>query len=719
MTTSTAIRREIPFAAGLQILSSVQEGGEAALSEYASCIVPLLNALRWRGEERHLAEAVPHFSENLDLDGVIDLFANLSITMRPVRIRLNRLEDGMIPCLFVPDTGSVQVIIADDLQGLRIYDASSRSESVIEARSISGTAYIARQVSEQASETAGQLSWVSRLFFRFSNIWLTVFLITGAFNVLSLATPLFIMVIYDGVIPSGSTTQLMFFVVGILCAFGFELVFRFLRARLLAHIAGRIDYAIGTATFRQVLHLPALYTEGAPVGGQLARLREFESVREFFTGPLAEALLDLPFVVLFLAVIALIGGVLVVVPIVMGIAFVVLHLLMAPGMRRAVASSGRHRSELQQMMVETISGIRTLKLSARYRNWIDRYRAVSADAALAEFRNTLLTNAINALSQAMMLSAGMALVCIGAFLAMNGELSMGALIAVMALGWRSLSPLQSGFLALNRAEQLRTAFRQINALLRLNPERLAGHVPPRRAIYGELSFVGVSHRYSGETDPVLLGITFSISPGEVVMVTGRNGSGKSTLLKLASGLYRVQSGAVMVDGTDIRQIDPIDLRQNIGVMPQEPEFFYGTINQNLRMAVPTATDEQIRAVTKEALAHDEILALPDGFETRLNERLLSELPIGFRQKLSLSRALLRNSRLLILDEPGQALDQLGDAALIDAIENRRGRTSILMVTHRPTHLRRADRVIVLEHGRIDFNGPSEAYFKKLEMGARG
>ena len=514
-----------------------------------------------------------------------------------------------------------------------------------------------------------------------------------------------------------STTQLIYFVVGILCAFGFEMLFRLLRARLLAHIAGRIDYAIGTATFRQVLHLPALYTEGAPVGGQLARLREFESVREFFTGPLAEALLDLPFVILFLAVIALIGGSLVAVPIVVGILFVALHLALAPGMRRAVAASGQHRSELQQMMVETISGIRTLKLAARYRNWIDRYRTVSADAALAEFRNTLLTNVVNALAQAMMLSAGMALVCIGAYLAMNGEMTMGALIAVMALGWRSLSPLQSAFLALNRTEQLRTAFKQINTLLRLNPERLAGHVPPRRVLYGELAFVGVNHRYSGDSDPVLLGISFSISPGEVLMVTGRNGSGKSTLLKLAAGLYRVQSGLVMIDGTDIRQIDPIDLRQNLGFMPQEPEFFYGTISQNLRMAVPTATDEQIRAVTQEARAHDEILALPEGFETRLNERLLSELPMAFRQKLSLSRALLRESRLLILDEPGQSLDYAGDAALIEAIENRRGRTSILMVSHRPNHLRRADRVIALEHGRIDFIGPPEAYLKKLETGA--
>lgn len=170
MSVNAAIRREIPFAAGLRILSSVQEGGEAALSEYASCIVPLLNALRWRGEQRHLAEAVPHFSENLDLDGVVDLFANLNIAMRPTRIRQDRLQEGMIPCLFVPDAGAARVIIADEPEGLRIYDGGSQAESVVEARPLAGTAYIARQVAEPVAEAAGQMSWIARLFFRFSNI---------------------------------------------------------------------------------------------------------------------------------------------------------------------------------------------------------------------------------------------------------------------------------------------------------------------------------------------------------------------------------------------------------------------------------------------------------------------------------------------------------------------------------------------------------------------
>ena len=717
-TGAEAVRRAIPVEAGMRILSSFSAGGDQALSEYANCVVPLLNALGWRGDHRHVAEAVPHFSDNLDLDGFRTVLANLNFALHPFRVRQDHLEPGMLPCLFVPDVGSVRVVQSATEDGYQVYDGWWRRERQSQGRSLRGTAYIAKPVEpRQGAAKPDTENWMAATFRRFSGVTAQILLVTAMFNILSLTTPLFIMVTYDRIIPSGSTRQLLYFLAGILIALGLELAFRSLRSRSLAHVAGRIDHLIGSASFQHVLYLPAMYTETAPVGSQMARLKEFESVREFFTGPLAESLLDLPFVLLFLAVIAVIGGPLALVLLVVAMMFVALHFALAPKMRRLVSASNHVRSDLQQFLVEAMNDVRTIKFMGAETLWRDRFRRLSAEVAIADFRHGLISHLVQILGQMLMLTSGIALVAFGAMRVMDDALSMGGLIAVMALGWRALSPLQSGFLALGRSEQIRAAFRQINQLMRLAPERIPGTVPPRRFIGGSITFSFVSHRYSPESDPVLFGISFKVNQGEVVAVTGPNGSGKSTVSKLAAGLYRPQTGAVLIDGIDIRQIDPIDLRQNIGVVPQTNHFFYGTIAQNLRLAVPTATDAEIVEAAHEARVYDDIMALAEGFETRLSEQVLHELPAGFKQKLSLARAYVRQAPILILDEPAQTLDEDGDKALMASIARRRGKSTILIVTHRPSHMRLADRLVVLRAGKVQFDGPPHQFLDRPEAAA--
>ncbi len=706
----TAIRKDIPLSTGMQILSSFQDGGAEALSGFAHCVVPLLNALRWRGDHRHVAEAVPHFTDNLDLDGFRAVLANLNYALRPVRTRHDRLTQTMVPCVFVPDAGSVRVILEARQDGVLVFDSETRSERFEPGEKLRGTAYIAMPVEpEDIAIKRGDRSWVLNVMRRFNSIGLQAFAMTGLFNLLSMTTPLFIMVVYDSVIPSGSTRQLLYFVAGMSLALGLELSFRWLRSRSLAYIGGRIDHLVGSSAFQQVLYLPAMYTETAPIGGQMARLKEFESIREFFTGPLAESLLDLPFLFLFLAVIGAVGGVLVLVPICIAILFVLLHLLLAPIIRRMVQNSNHIRADLQQFLVEMLGNVRTIKYLGAETLWRDRYRRASAEAAVADFRYALMNHVVQTAAQVLMLAAGIALMALGALSVIDGDMSMGALIAVMALGWRALSPIQSGFLALGRVEQIRSAIRQIDHLMRVPIERVPGTVPPRRTYGGGITFSFVSHRYSAESDPVLFGVNFDISPGEVVAVTGPNGCGKSTIAKLAAGLYRSQTGAVLIDGVDIRQIDPIDLRQSIAFMPQTSRFFYGTISQNMRLALPAATDDHIVEAAIEARVHDEILALREGYETRLSEQTLNELPAGFKQKLALARAYVRDAPILILDEPGQTLDEDGDQALMQTIERLRGSTTVVLVTHRPSHMRLADRLILMNSGKVQYDGSPEEF----------
>jgi len=692
-----------------------QDEAKRPVDEFVSCLIPLLNAYGWRGDPRHVAEAVPHFANEFDLEGIRNVVANLNLTTTPHRVAQNEIDPDLLPCLFVPDEGSVRVLISAHETGMRVFDGQSRDYRDGDASTGKGTAYYLGEVGAATSpERLGFRSWLGQLTRRFRVLIYQALFVTLLFNILSLASALFVMSVYDRVIPSGSTVQLVYLLGGVALAAGFEALFRAMRARIFAHAAGRIDHIAGVSTFQQVLFLPAIQTANAPLGTQIARLREFESVRDFFTGPLGESVLDLPFILLFITLIAVIAGPVVFVPIALTGLFLLTGAIVAPAIRRLTARQGQLRAAQQRFLLESLGNLRMVKLLAAEREWLARHRESSAEIADTDFRLTWLNQVTQTLAKTYMLAAGVAVISYGAIRVMNGDMTSGALIATMILTWRALAPLQSSFTTLTRIGKLRAIIGHINALMRLPVERTPGTVPPLRTIGSGILFSNVTFRYGPDKDPAILGLSLEIKPGEVVAVTGHNGCGKSSLLKLASGLHRPQGGTVLIDGVDIRQIDAIDLRQRIGIAPQVPEFFHGTVSQNMRMAEPTATDQDIAEAARKADLLEEVLALPKGFETRLTDTRLDQLAGGFKRKLCLARAYLRKAPILLLDEPAQSLDESGDRAFMDLLRETRGKQTILMTTHRPSHMRHADRLIVLGNGRILFNGPPSAFIDKTQ-----
>ena len=305
------------------------------------------------------------------------------------------------------------------------------------------------------------------------------------------------------------------------------------------------------------------------------------------------------------------------------------------------------------------------------------------------------------------------MVWFGATMVMNNNFSIGAMVACMALGWRVIGPFQSLFGSTLRATSLRSSVRQINHLMRMTPEQRPGEVPTPRHYRGCIEFKGVVFRHTPDSDPALNGISLSIAPREVIAITGPNGAGKSTLLNVVAGLYRPQIGNLLIDGLDVRQMDLVDLRQNIGLVPQTTELLYGTVSQNLRLGKPTASHIELAEAARMAAVHDAILALPEGYETRLTERRMIELPEGFKQKLTIARAIIRKPPLLLLDEPGQMLDEQGDQALMNLIEQSRLWSTVIIVTHRPSHIRLADRLVVMNEGKIQYVGSPEDALQKI------
>ena len=706
------------FLAPPAAMREAASGDNEHIGEFVACLIPLLNAYGWRGDPRHVAEAVPHFASEFDLEGFRNVLANLNLKTTPHSTSRHDIDPDLLPCLFVPDKGPVQVIVSREEGGVRIFNgATGEFEDAVTAKSGGTAYYLSETKPEESPERLGFRSWLGQLARRFRLLIWQALLVTLVFNILSLSSALFVMSVYDRVIPSGSSTQLVYLLFGVLLAAGFEFLFRAIRGRIFAHAAGRLDHIAGVATLQQVLFLPALQTANAPLGTQISRLREFESVRDFFTGPLGESLLDLPFIALFILIIAIIAGPVALVPITLAALFVATAAIVAPKIRRLNAKQGQLRAEQQRFLLETLGNLRTIKLLGAEREWLSRHRESSAESAHIDFRITWMNQVVQTLAKTYMVAAGVAVISYGAVRVMHGDMTSGALIATMILTWRALAPLQSGFTTLTRLEKLRSIIGHINALMRMPLEREPGAVPPPRNIGSGIVFSNVAFRYGPNKDPAVMGLTFEVAPGELVAITGQNGSGKSTLLKLACGLHRAQGGTVLIDGLDIRQIDAIDLRQRIGISPQIPEFFHGTVAQNLRMAVPTASDQELAEAARQARLLEEVMALPKGCETRLTDTLMEQLSAGFKRKLSLARAYLRKAPLVMLDEPGQSLDEDGDRALTDMLRAFKGNQTVLMTTHRPSHMRLADRLIVLGSGRILFNGPPSVFLDQNKENA--
>jgi len=680
-------------------------GGFSAASDLAACLLPLLKALGWKGDPRNVAEALPHFANDLDLTGLRNVMANLNYSSRPVRARVEEIDARLLPCLFLPDQGHALVVKSNKDGVVDVFDSAQGAARELEEVDLRGTAYFFTPLADTGPNRTG---WFRTVLDRFRPLFWQAFFVTLFLNVMSLGAPLFVMNVYDKVIGTGSLSTLMAFCIGVAIALVFDTVLRAVRARILAFVGARLDNIMGNNIFQHILSLPPGFTERATIGAQVARIKDFESVREFFTGPLATVFMELPFAIFYFAIIFMLGGVLALVPVVGTFLFVIGGLLVMPVVRKNVALAGRASSRRQEFLVETMGKMRAIKLSAGEHNIINRYREMSARAAYGGFQSGIFSTLINAGSNILIVSSGMATIAIGVLGVIDGTMTTGGLIAAMMLVWRVLSPLQTAFTLIQRVEQVRGSIAQIDNLMNLRPERdPKAMVAPLKNLKGRVSFARVSLRYSNDADPALVGVSFDVEPGEVVAVTGRNGSGKSTIIKLIMGLYAPQAGSIRIDSSDIRQIDPIELRHAVAYVPQVCNLFHGTIAQNLRLAHPTATDTDIRWACEMADVWEEIRQLPRGLDTRVGDGTIDHLPTSFVQKLSLTRAYLKRSPLMLFDEPVNGLDFEGDRQFMQAVEFFRGQSTIFMVTHRPSHLRFADRILVFDGGYLRLAGPAE------------
>ncbi len=686
-------------------------------SGYSACLVQLLIALGWDGDPRHIVEALPHLQSHYDEIDVRNTLADLGYKSSLETVRLDTLDARLMPCILVAHNETPYVILSRETNGLVVFNGCTQVREILpfdQQRHRLIILYRQAEPNELKIQEPTPENWLYEIAQRFRPLFWKVFSITAVINFFALVAPLFVMLVYDRVVTERSDSLLLTLFIAACVALIVDFVLRLCRARVLAYIAGRAEGIISCGVFERLLKLPTQYIEMVPISGQISKLKELDAVREFFTGPMASLALEAPFIVIFLLTVFWIGGPIVFIPIVGTALFLVVAIVFQPKLKEQVTRSSQSRSLRFGFLIETATHLQPIRVQGMQSLWSERFKERSARSSTENFELARTTFTLETLSSLFMMTSGLLTAFFGAMQVIAGTLSLGGLIALMALTWRTLTPVQMALAAIMRFESVVMAAREINKIMRTKPEVSKNPVNKTgRRLKGKVSFSRVSMRYLKEAEPALFGVSFDVRENELVAITGNNGSGKSTVLKLILSLYRPQAGHVLIDGIDIRQIDPAELRHSIGYVPQRIDLFQGTVEQNLRLSNPAAPDEDMYFACQEADVLDDIMAMEKGFDTHINAHMRHQLEPQFIQKLGLARAYLKNSPILLLDEPGQYLTAEAAQSFLSALYGLSGQRTIIMVTHRMDFLRVADRILVMDGGRVVFSGESEDAFQLL------
>lgn len=531
-------------------------------------------------------------------------------------------------------------------------------------------------------------------------------------NVLAVATSLFVMNVYDRVVPNNATETLVVLATGTTIAIAFEFVARTLRAYFLDVAGKKADLALGGQIFAQALGMQ-LAARPASAGAFASQLREFEAVRDFITSVTLTAVMDLPFVAFFLFVVALIGGPLYLAPLLAVPVILVVGLLAQIPLALATRANLQEGAMRHGLLVESLEGLEMLKAMRAEGQLQGRYEDYTALTGRSANRARLISSTVVNFTGVVQQVVTVAVVCWGVHLIAAGELTVGALIACVMLTGRALAPLQQVAALMMRYQHARAAHATLDRIMRQPVERPPGAQFTERAeVRGDIALVDVHFTYPGAGVPTLNGVNLSIAAGERVAILGRVGSGKSTLLKLLPALYAPTRGSVRVDGIDVAQFDPADLRRRIGYVAQDAMLFHGSLRDNIALGLPHADDAQVLRAARLAGLESLIDGHPSGLQLIIGERGQG-LSGGQRQAVSIARALLLEPPILLLDEPSSAMDHNSEARFIrDLGDFVRDRTLVL-VTHKPVMLNLVTRIIVIEAGKVALDGPRDDILRQL------
>ena len=557
------------------------------------------------------------------------------------------------------------------------------------------------------------LRWFVPVMAKYLPLWRSVLFLSLILQVLGLASPFFVQNIIDKVLVHRAAEALDILVLGMVVCTVFQQIMEGLRTYIFANITSKMDVVLSSRLYRNITSLPISYFQKWQVGDVVSRVGELETLRNFMTNNSLMIVLDITFAIIYIAVMfiyyswILSAVVLCMIPL-----FVLLNLIVAPIFRRLINERFLISSENRSFLIETITGIHTVKASSVENNFIRRYEEMLARLVKASLNVVNVANVANSITTFFNSMFNLVILWVGAYYVMAGDITVGELIAFQMIAGQLIAPIMR---LINQWQDFQRVRVSMDRMADIMDEETEPAFNPSRttlpSLRGEIALEKLAFSYTEEGGKVLDNVNIRIPAGMKVGIVGRSGSGKSTLTKLIQRLYLPDTGRILIDGVDIAQVEPAWLRRQIGVVLQDSKLFSGTIEENIRVACPNATHEEIINAARLAGADEFINQLQNGYETAVGERG-SLLSGGQRQRIAIARALLSDPRIIIFDEATSALDYESENIIMNNIETiSRGRT-MLMIAHRLSTVRDCDAIIVIDKGRIIEAGTHDELMKR-------
>jgi subfamily B ATP-binding cassette protein HlyB/CyaB len=681
---------------------------EAVVDSGLACLVLVARFHGIAADPAQLAHNAAIGAASFTPDEIVLSLRSLKLKARLEHLGLDRMKGSPLPAIAVGVDGQCMVLARVDDGTVLVHDPVAGRPRVIahsEWQAWWGGQLIL--VASRAS-TLGELgrfdfSWFIPAMVKYRRLLTEVLVVSFFLQLIGLVTPLFFQVVMDKVLVHHGTTTLDVLAIGLFVCMTFETVLSGLRTYVFAHTTNRIDVELGSRLFRHLIALPLGYFQARRVGDSVARVRELETIRSFLTGNAVTLVMDVLFSFVFIAVMAAYSGKLTLLVLASLPLYLVLSLVLTPLLRSRLREKFNRGAENQSFLVESVTGIQTLKAMAVEPQMSRQWDNQIASYVSAGFRTTTLGTVAREGVGYVGKLVTLGTIWIGARLVMSGELSVGELIAFNMLAGRVAQPIMRIAQLWTDFQQTGVSMQRLGDILNTPSEISSANRSPLPEVAGRVEFEHVRFRYRPDAPEVLQDVSLVIEPGEVIGVVGRSGSGKSTLTKLVQRLYVPERGRVLVDGVDLAMVDVASLRRQIGVVLQENVLFNRSIRDNIALAEPGAPLEDIVNAARLAGAHEFILELPEGYDTVVGEQGAS-LSGGQRQRVAIARALMSNPRILIFDEATSALDYESERIIQ---QNMRaicqGRT-VIIIAHRLSAVRDADRIVVMDHGRIVEHG---------------
>ncbi len=655
--------------------------------------------------------------------------ARAGLTAKLARRKLDDLRPGLLPAILLLNNNQACLLLEwlPDGQARVRYPEGGESASVLPRAELeaqfAGIVFFLRPVFNFDARSPGHGKLKSKHWFwgvvlQNWRLYRDGLIAALLINLFALAIPMYSMTVYDRVIPNRAEETLWVLSAGVLIMLAFDLIIKSMRAYILDTAGKRIDVTLSANIMERVLGL-SMADRPASVGSFAANLRAFESVRDFIASATITTLVDLPFVVVFLAVMAWISPWLVVPVFVCISLLLVVSLVAQQKMHELVDVSQRAASQRHASLVESLVGIETLKFmvaeSSFQRKWEQSTVFLAQNGTKLKLLSTTTMNVAQALQQLVTISV----VIVGVYLLIDNKITMGGIIAASMLAGRAMSPFGQIAGLLMQYHNAKSGLDSVETYMKMKPERPDdASFLHRNAFHGAIEFRNVSFAYPGQQNAALRNVSFKIQPGEKVAFIGRVGSGKSTIQRLILGLHLPTEGAILMDGIDLRQIDPAELRRAAGFVSQDVHLFYGSLRDNIALGAPFANDHDVLAAADIAGVTDFANRHPRGFDMLIGERGDS-LSGGQRQAVGIARAVLNDSPVLLLDEPSSAMDHQSEDILKARLGQFTKGKTVVLVTHRTSLLEMVDRLLVIDNGQLMADGPKAQVVEALQSGRVG